>query len=192
MPDRSGDVPANKRLKTATVLWVGPTRILRRSHHAACEASFEAKESDKSRNDLGVAGLLSAVGGASAAIIGPAENISTEKTAPVITLGEEEIWDVSLSTFYIYDKENAGTRDLGVQLARGCGHGGCGHGGCRGCAARGCGGHGCRGCAGRGCGGHGCRGCAGRGCGGRGCGGCGCGGGGSRFCVSVGGFNFCG
>jgi hypothetical protein len=53
-----------------------------------------------------------------------------------ITLGEEEISDVSLATFYVLDKENAGTLRSGVQLAmRGCG--GCrGFGGCRGC--RGC------------------------------------------------------
>ena len=127
----------------------------------------------KAATMLGVVGLLSAAGGASAAIVGPAENIPT-KTAPVITLGEEEIFDVSLSTFYVYDKENGGTRDLGVQLARGgCGHGGCGHGGC---AARGC--RGCGGC-------HGCRGCARGGCGG--CGGCGPG-----FCLSIGGIGFCG
>ena len=130
---------------------------------------------------LGVAGLLSAAGGASAGIVGPAENIPMQNTASTIVLGEEEISDVSLSTFYIYDKENMGTPDRGMQLARGgCGHGGCGHGGCRGCAARGC--RGCGGC-------HGCRGCA-RGCGGCGCGGCG--GCGPGFCVSVGGFGFCG
>jgi hypothetical protein len=55
-----------------------------------------------------------------------------------ITLGEEEISDDSLATFYVFDKENASS---GVQLV--------GHRGCGGC-------HGCRGC--RGC--HrGCRGC---------------------------------
>lgn len=122
---------------------------------------------------LGVAGLLSAAEGASAGIVGPAENIPMQNTASAIVLGEEEISDVSLSTFYVYDRENVGKRDLGVQLARG----GCGHGGC---AARGC--RGCGGC-------YGCRGCA-RGCGGCGCGGCG--GCGPGFCVSVGGFVFCG
>src|ERR1700738_3553941 len=108
---------------------------------------------------LGVAGLLSLAGGASASI-GPAGDIPTENTAPVITLDEEEISDVSLATFHVFDKENVGTH--GVQLAAR----GCGHGGCRGCAARG----GCRGCAAHG----GCRGCARGGC--RGCGGCGVGG----------------
>lgn len=129
---------------------------------------------------LGVAGLLSAAGSASAAIVGPAQNIPTQNIAPAIILGEEEIWDVSLSTFYVYDKENTGTRDRGVQLARGCGHGGCRGCGCHGC--RGCGCHGCRGCGWHGCGG--CVGCA--------CGGCGCGGCGSGFCVYIRGFTFCG
>jgi hypothetical protein len=41
-----------------------------------------------------------------------------------ITLGEEEISDVSLATFYVFDKENPGTSRPDVQLARG-GRGGC-------------------------------------------------------------------
>ena len=101
---------------------------------------------------LGAAGLsLSLASGAPAATVGPA--------AHEITLGEEEISDVSLATFYVFDKENA--RIPGIQLAKGgCGHG-CGHG-CGGCG-HGCG-HGCRGC------GHGCGGVWWGGCGG--CGGC--------------------
>ena len=52
-------------------------------------------------------------------------------------LDEEEISDVSLATFYLFDKEDLGTSRPGVQLAAfrggcGCGHG-CGGGGCRGC-----------------------------------------------------------
>ena len=83
---------------------------------------------------LGVAGALSLAGGASASI-GPAGDIPTQNTAPVI-LAEEEISDVSLATFYVFDKENAGAHRSGVQLAaRACGRG------CRGCAVhRGCGG----------------------------------------------------
>ena len=101
-----------------------------------------------------------------------------------ITLVEEEISDVSLATFYVFDKENIGTLRPGVQLARGgCGGGGCGCRGCGGCGGfRGCGG--CRGCVGfRGCGG-----CVGFvACGG--CGGCspwwgGC-------CISWGGCRLC-
>src|SRR6478672_579250 len=110
---------------------------------------------------LGAAGLsLSLASGSPAATVGPA--------AHEITLGEEEISDVTLATFYVFDKENP--RIPGLQLA---GHGGCGGGG--GCAhARGCGGcGGGGGCAhARGCGGcshGGCRGCRGcRGCS-RGC-----------------------
>src|SRR5690348_4170473 len=99
---------------------------------------------------LGVAGALSLATGASAAAA-PTGDIPAQKTASVM-LAEEEISDVSLSTFYVFDRENAPRS--GLQLAaRGCGHG-CGHG----CAARGC----ARGC------GHG--GCAVR----RACGGCGC------------------
>jgi hypothetical protein len=75
---------------------------------------------------------------------------------PEFMLSEEEISDIKLGTFYVFDKEN--TPKLGEQVARACG-------GCRGC--RGCA-RGCRGC-------RRCRGCAGcGGCGGCGCGGCGC------------------
>jgi hypothetical protein len=113
---------------------------------------------------LGAAGLsLSLASGASAATGGTATDIPTQNTrvSYEITLGEEEIADVSLATFYVFDKENPRP---GLQLA---GHGGCGRG-CGGCH-RGCGG--CH----RGCGG--CGGCVGiwwGGCGG--CGGCGVGG----------------
>jgi hypothetical protein len=103
---------------------------------------------------LGVAGALSLSGACSAsASTSPTGNMRNAQ----VPLGEEEVSDVSLSTFYVFDKENA--QRSGVQLAagRGCGGG-------RGCAARGCG---------HGCGGGGCGGCGGwRGCGG--CGGCGC------------------
>jgi hypothetical protein len=130
---------------------------------------------------LGVAGLsLALAGGASAVTAEPAADMPTVRHPPLnheIFLGEEEITDVSLATFYVFDKENAGTLRPGVQLARGgcgCGHGGgcggCGHGG--GCGGmRGCGGGfgGCRGCAfGRGCGGR----FGFGGCGFGGCGGC--------------------
>jgi hypothetical protein len=95
---------------------------------------------------LGAAGLtFSLVGGASAAAVPTADVKQTPNYAPTqaITLGEEEIADVSLATFHLFDKENAGS---GVQVAwRGCG-------GCRGC--RGC--RACRGCRCGGCGGGGC------------------------------------
>jgi hypothetical protein len=121
---------------------------------------------------LGAAGLgLSLVGSTSASTIPTADIPQSDKTSPNqrFVLGEEEMADVSLATFYLFDKENVGS---GVQVARGCG--GCG--GCRGCGGggcRGCGGGGCRGCGGGfgGCGFGGCVGCVGcAGC--AGCAGC--------------------
>ena len=100
---------------------------------------------------LGAAGLsLSLASGASAVPAGPA--LPTQNTIEVgqnITLGEEEIADVSLATFYVFDKENDGTSGPLQRVGHGCG---------------GCGGHG-----------HGCGGCIGIGiaCGCGGCGGCG-------------------
>jgi hypothetical protein len=96
---------------------------------------------------LGAAGLLTLVGGASTQAAGPAADIPARHIDPSheLTLSEEEVSDVSLATFYVFDKETAVSP--GLQLVRG-GCGGCGHGG-GGCGGRGCGG---RGCGGRGCG----------------------------------------
>jgi hypothetical protein len=82
---------------------------------------------------LGAAGLsLSLVNGASAAIGGLAADMPARNTgvSHEITLGEEEISDVSLATFYVFDKENPRTLRRGVQLAM---SGGCGCMGCGGC-----------------------------------------------------------
>ena len=49
------------------------------------------------------------------------------------TMCEEEISDVSLATFYIFDKEDARTLRTRARLAAGGGCG-CGCGGCAGCA----------------------------------------------------------
>jgi hypothetical protein len=98
---------------------------------------------------LGAASLLSLTAGASAATGGtPLADLPTQKTAPTheIILGEEELSDVSLATFYVFDKETAKLQ-LGDKVAwRGCG--GCRCGGCRcgGCGWRRCGGCGCGGC----------------------------------------------
>jgi hypothetical protein len=95
---------------------------------------------------LGLAGVsLSLAGGASAsttAIDTPSQNTSPRQE---VFLGEEELSDVSLATFYVQDKEHATKPQAGQQLAWWrCGCGGCRCGGCgwRGCA--GCGG--CGGC----------------------------------------------
>ena len=146
------------------------------------------KDRTKAVPVLGAAGLLTLAGGASAATAAQQVDLPAQKIAPnhEITLGEEELSDVSLSTFYVFDREAVAPLRSNIQLAKGggCGgHGGGGHGGCGGH-----GGHG--GCGGHGCGGH--HGC-GRGCGG-GCGegGCGCWGGcGCGCCLSWGGCGLC-
>jgi hypothetical protein len=110
----------------------------------------------KRRNEavpvVGVVGVsLSLAGGASAATAVPAADTPSRTTAPPqLALSEEEILDVSLATFYVFDKENAGTPRLGERIAQGCGGcrrcGRCGRG-CRcGCGSCGCGGCGCGGC----------------------------------------------
>jgi hypothetical protein len=98
---------------------------------------------------VGAVGVsLSLVGGASAATAVPTvDTASWDTSRSQFTLNEEEIADVSLGTFYVFDKEHAGTPYIGEKVAQRCG-------GCRGC--RGCG-RGCRGCGGcGGCGGYSC------------------------------------
>jgi hypothetical protein len=78
---------------------------------------------------LGAAGLsLSLATSASAAIGGmnPADTVSQQ-----VMLYEEEIADVSLATFHVFDKERAGVHKPHARLAMGVG--GCGCAGC-GCA----------------------------------------------------------
>jgi hypothetical protein len=107
----------------------------------------------------------------------PAMELPSQGPGTRIVLAEQEVSDVSLRTFYVFDRETE--LKPSVRLAGGRGGGGCGCGGHGG----GCGGGGCGGChAGGGCGCHvgGCHvgGCGGCGCahfGCRGCGGCGCG-----------------
>jgi hypothetical protein len=134
------------------------------------------KRRSKALPVLGAAGLsLSLASTASAVPGGPAVNLPTAGDGDRVTLHEEEISDVSLATFYVFDKEGDGTSPLVQLVGHGCG-------GCHGCGGHGGGCHGCGGCN-HGCGCHGCGGCHHGGCGcvsfffGGGCGGCGgCGG----------------
>jgi hypothetical protein len=146
---------ATLRGNTNTVIWYAlfgsgdPIRVYMGGLNVTREASFEAKSRTKAFTVLGVAGALSLAGGASRAAVGPAGDTPTERTAPVITLGEEEISDVSLATFYVFDNENAGAHRPRLQLAKKHSHGG----GRRRAVNRGCGGcavgnsGGCGGCA---------------------------------------------
>jgi hypothetical protein len=82
---------------------------------------------------LGAAGLsLALAGTASAAAAQPDASVLTQRAnaSHEITLREEEVADVSLATFYVFDKEKPGSMRPGVRLALG---GGCGN--CAGCAA---------------------------------------------------------
>jgi hypothetical protein len=104
---------------------------------------------------LGAAGLtFSLVGGASAAVAPAIDETQTPNYSPnhQITLGEEEIADVSLATFYVFDKEGTEAARNRIQVAWGCRCGGCR--GCRGCGCRACR------CGGCGVGWVGCAGCA--------------------------------
>jgi len=111
------------------------------------QASKRGRRS-KALSILGIASAsLSLTGTASASTDGLAADLPSQNTTPrqQIFLGEEELSDVSLATFYVFDKENLGKPQLGERIAWGrCGCGGCGRCGCgwRGCA--GCGG--CGGC----------------------------------------------
>src|SRR5262245_57627952 len=97
-----------------------------------------------------LAGLgLSLAGSASATAIPAADSPQSDDISPNqrLVLGEEEMADVSLATFHLFDKENVGSDvQLAAVVVRSCrGCRGCG--GCRGCRAwRGCGG--CAGCGG--------------------------------------------
>ncbi len=171
----------------------------------------KGKRPSKAVSVLGIAGVswAASTGGSpaempSAPLAAPAAGSTADQlwrnTAAlrVPTLDEEEISDVSLATFYLFDKDNMGSSQSGMQLAAYRGGGcGCGHGcgGARGCGGfRGCGVGGCRGC---GVGVGGCRGCGvgWRGCGWGGCGGCGgCAWGwgwAGGCCLSWGGCNLC-
>ena len=89
---------------------------------------------------LGAAGVSLAVTGAASATA-PTTNVPSQDNARRLILTEEEISDVSLATFQVFDRENP-PLGQGIRVARGgggCGCGGCGHGG-GGCAHAGVGG----------------------------------------------------
>jgi hypothetical protein len=129
-------------------------------------SSKKTKRRGKTLPALGFAGVsLSMASGACASTAEASANTppTLQTQSRQIFLGEEEISDVSLATFHVYDRENVRSSAPGerLRLARcggcGCGHG-CGGGGCHaGCAGGGsfhvgCAGGGCHvGCAVGGC-----------------------------------------
>jgi hypothetical protein len=85
---------------------------------------------------LGAAGLaLSLASGASGVIAAPAAEAPNAQStvSHEITLAEEELRDVSLATFCVFDKEHPGAPRFGARLAMGACGGCAGCGSCGGC-----------------------------------------------------------
>ena len=129
---------------------------------------FNQSSNRKSRRKavpaLGAAGLSLSLSSSGWAV--PAADVPQWNNAGnhELILGEEEIADVSLATFHVFDNESGPPLGRGIRLAAGAhaGGGGCAHAGC---AAVACGGGahaGCAGCAHAGCAGcaHAAAGCA--------------------------------
>jgi len=91
--------------------------------------SRKAALSKKAALALGAAGVSLAMTGAASATA-PATNVPSQDNARRLILTEEEISDVSLATFQVFDRENP-PLSQGIRVARGggCGGCGCGHGG---------------------------------------------------------------
>ena len=128
------------------------------------EASKRKRVTKAAVPALGAAGLTFGLAGGASASTTPIADVPQKLNftpTQTITLGEEEIADVSLATFHLFDRENNGSALQ--QMAWGCRCGGCRGCGCRGCGCRGCGCRcggcgGCGGCVGFGFG-FGCRWC---------------------------------
>jgi hypothetical protein len=84
----------------------------------------QPKRASKAVPVLGAAGLsLSLAGGANGASATPTADMLWRNTGVTheIVLGEEPVFDVSLVTFFVFDKERAGTLDVEKRLlAAGC------------------------------------------------------------------------
>jgi hypothetical protein len=122
---------------------------------AKAKQGFKRKRSKTALPVWAAAGVsLAITGGASANA--PVTEMPSQDSGKRLLLAEEEVFDVSLGTFYVFDKEREFSPSVRLAGGRCGGCGGCGAhvGGCCGCHIGGCG-------------------CAARGC--RGCGGCGCG-----------------
>jgi hypothetical protein len=111
----------------------------------------DSQNKRRGKKTLGVIGVSLSLAGAACAQSNPADASTAPATGNVraIDLHEEEIFDVTLGSFRVFDREEA--KDVTAAKPEVVAW----WGGCRGC--RGCRGCGCRGC--RGCGCRGCRGC---------------------------------
>jgi hypothetical protein len=111
---------------------------------AVKQASKQKRTTKAAVTALGAAGLTFGLAGSTAASTPAADVPQSDNTSPNhrIVLSEEEMADVSLATFHVFDREDVRSdMQLAVVVVRGC----------RGC--RGCGGCGVRACRCGGCGG---------------------------------------
>ena len=93
------------------------------------------KRRSKALPALGFAGMsLSMASGACASTSEASANTPPTSQNHEIFLGEEEISDVSLATFYVFDNENAGPQPLSQKLRLAAGCGACGACSCAPCA----------------------------------------------------------
>ena len=92
----------------------------------------ETKHAPKGKRSKKALSVVLSVAGMSlaATAAGPVASMTLPATAPLqpVPLGEEEIADVSLATFHLFDQEKLGAPRTITELVRG-GCGGCGHGG---------------------------------------------------------------
>ena len=77
---------------------------------ARAKQASKRKRREKALPVWGAAGISLAMAGGASAAIAPTTNGSSQTAAPapLLTLEEEEISDVSLATFYVFDRENMG------------------------------------------------------------------------------------
>ncbi|MGB9369496.1 MAG: hypothetical protein WCE79_26160, partial [Xanthobacteraceae bacterium] len=75
------------------------------------------KRSTKTLPMWGAAGMSLAMASGASAAVAPATKAPPQRSAPppVITLGEEELSDVVLSKFFVYDREATASSKLGLQ-----------------------------------------------------------------------------
>ena len=99
---------------------------------ATTKLTTNKKRRSKAGPVLGAAGLSLSLAGASAATAAPALETVTRPAlvGHAVTLRDEEIADVSLATFYVFDRDNAPEVRANLRLAMSACGGGCGCGGC--------------------------------------------------------------
>ena len=100
-------------------------------------SSKKSKRRSKALPALGLTGLSLSLASGATASTGETPTVGSTAQPHEIFLGEEEMFDSSLSTFYTFDKENGAQTSLAQQVklaAGGCGR--CGGGGGGGACAR--------------------------------------------------------